>query len=139
MAGKWDADGEKEHNICLNPTTRTASKEFCQLCPVPITLLGFEIGYGVITGDQLDKDDVLYQVLLDHGSEEGRHSWDPMLVMLALIGDEQKAGYSTQTGIASVDPESGANYFEKNDDGLHKFVIKNYENSYYADQINRLI
>lgn len=136
MAGKWTADGEREHNFCNNARSRTAGKEFCELCPVPVTFLGFEVGYGVITGEALAANDVLRQILVDHGSVAGRHSWDPMLVQLALIGDESAAGYQTVTGTARVDAESGANYFTRHTDGRHRFVIKAFENSHYAKQIN---
>ncbi len=139
MAGKWDADGEKEHNFCNNTRSRIAGKTFCELCPVPVTFLGWEVGYGVITGNQLEHNDCLYTVMRDHGSENGRHSWDPMLVLMALIGDEEKAGYKTVTGTASVDAESGKNYFIRSDAGNHKFVIKQQENCFYEEQINRLL
>ena len=139
MAGKWDADGEKEYNFCCHSRSRVAGKEFCELCPVPITFLGWEIGYGVITGKNLKENDHLYRVLCDHGSENGRHSWDPMLVLMALIGDEQMAGYSTVSGTASVDELTGANYFKQNENGIHKFVVKKFENDYYAEQISKIL
>lgn len=139
MAGKWDADGEKENNFCRNPRSCKAGKEFCELCPVPVTFLGWEIGYGVITGGSLKEDDVLHEVLVDHGSENGRHSWDPMLTLMALIGDEDAAGYETVSGTATVDPKTGANYFNKSDNGLHKYVIKKHSNDYYEKAINDLI
>jgi hypothetical protein len=137
MAGKWDGDGEQEHNFCNNVRSRVAGHEFCELCPVPVTFLGWEIGYGVITGAELDKSDFLYQVLVDHGSEHGRHSWDPMLTLMALIGDETEAGYKTVSGFASVDADTGANHFSESPDGLHKYVIKLYGNEYYKEQINK--
>jgi hypothetical protein len=139
MAGKWDAQGEKENNFCRNMRSRIAGREFCELCPVPVTFLGWEIGYGVITGNDLDHNDHLYMVLSDHRSENGRHSWDPMLVLMALIGDEEKAGYKTAVGTASVDAESGKNYFIRSDAGTHKFVIKKREDHFYEEQINRLL
>ena len=139
MAGKWDADGEKENNFCRNSRSRVAGKEFCDLCPIPVTFLGWEIGYGVITGGYLKENDHLHKVLCDHGSEKGRHSWDPMLVLMALIGDEETAGYRMVNGTASVDEQTGANYFETNENGRHKFVIKNHENGYYEEQINNLL
>lgn len=139
MAGKWDGEGEKEHNFCLNDRSRRAGKEFCELCPVPVTFLGWEIGHNVITGDRLPHDDHLYAVLRDHGSQKGRHSWDPMLVLLALIGDEKEAGYEKVTGKAFVDPESGANYFSKEPCGLHAYVIKERSDDFYAEAINRLL
>ena len=139
MAGKWDADGEKENNFCRNSRSRVAGKEVCELCPVPITFLGWEIGYGVITGGNLKECDHLYNVLCDHGSKGGRQSWDPMLVLMALVGDEEAAGYRTVRGMASVDEQTGANYFKPNETGTHKFVIKKYENDYYEEQINNLL
>ena len=139
MAGKWDADGEKEHNFCLNARSRIAGKEFCELCPVPVTFLGWEVGHEVISGNRLNKNDHLYDVLCDHGSQNGRHSWDPMLVLMALIGDEASAGYDTVTGTARVDANTGANHFYVDDEGLHRFVVKKHNNDYYAEQINRLI
>ena len=139
MAGKWDADGEKENNFCRNSRSRVAGKEFCDLCPIPVTFLGWEIGYGVITGGYLKENDHLHKVLCDHGSEKGRHSWDPMLVLMALIGDEETAGYRMVNGTASVDEQTGANYFKTNENGRHKFVIKNHENGYYEEQINNLL
>lgn len=137
MAGKWDAEGEKENNFCRNERSRIAAKEFCELCPVPVTFLGWEVGFGVISGGKLSKSDHLYDVLCDYGSVNGRHSWDPMLVMMALIGNEKEAGYGKVTGHARVDEKSGANYFEKDADGKHSFVVKLHPNSYYEEQINQ--
>lgn len=139
MAGKWDANGEKENNFCRNARSRMAGKTFCELCPVPVTFLGWEVGYGVITGGELDQKDHLYRVLCDHGSQNGRHSWDPMLVLMALIGDEDAAGYNTVSGTASVDPDTGANHFFEDPQGIQRFVIKKYSNDYYEKQINQLI
>ena len=139
MAGKWDADGEKENNFCRNARSRIAGRDFCELCPVPVTFLGWEVGYGVITGNHLDHNDRLYKILSDHGFPSGRHSWDPMLVLMSLIGDEEKAGYKTVVGTASVDAESGKNYFVRSSTGKHKFVIKQRENGFYEERINRLL
>jgi hypothetical protein len=139
MAGKWDADGEKENNFCRNERSRVAAQIFCELCPVPVTFLGFEVGYGVISGGKLGEDDFLHHVLVDHGSRDGRHSWDPMLVLMALIGDEAEAGYDVVVGHASVDPKDGANYFDRRADGLHRFVVKKKENAYYEQEIDRRI
>lgn len=43
---------------------------------------------------------------------------------MALVGDEERAGHSTVRGRASVDSETGANYFEIDENGKHTFVIK---------------
>jgi hypothetical protein len=139
MAGKWDADGEMENNFCRNDRSRRAAKLFCDVCPVPVTFLGWEVGFDVLSGGELSGDDHLYRVLADHGSENGRSSWDPMLMLLALLGDEEAAGYRTVTGRASVDEQTGANHFTPTADGSHRFVIKKEKNSYYADKINAFL
>lgn len=139
MAGKWDEENGREHNFENNSRSRIASDIFCRKCPVPVTFLGFEVGYDVITGDKLSGDDVLYKAMCDHGSNCGRSSWDPMLVLLAVIGDEQKAGYDTVTGTASVSPETGENNFAEDSAGLHKYVVKNKDNDFYKNMINDMI
>ena len=139
MAGKWDEQGGREHNFCLNKRSSTGAEVFCRLCPVPVTFLGWEIGADVITGSALPKDDPLYQALCDHGSAQGRMSWDPMLVLMALVGDEAKAGYRTVRGTASVWAEDGANFFMEDPVGLHCYVVKEKENAFYQQWIDRLI
>ena len=139
MAGKWDADGEKENNFCRNHRSRKAGKLFCELCPVPVTFLGWEVGVGVITGSKLNKDDHLYQAMVDHGSPNGRYSWDPMLVLMAVLGDEEAAGYTCVKGTASVNEEDGSNIFVKDEKGNHQYVVKKYENSYYEEQVDALL
>jgi len=138
MTGKWDEKNGKENNFCRNRRAIEGAVKFCKLCPVPITFLGFEVGVDVVTGDNLDKDDFLYKVLEDHGSKNGRSSWDPMLVTMAIIGNEQEAGYKTIKGIASVDDEGCCN-FEENQNGNHMFVIKQRQNDYYKNIINSSI
>ncbi len=138
MAGKWDEKNGRENNFCRNKRSIDGAVKFCKLCPVPITFLGFEIGVDVITGDELDKNDFLYMALKDHGSENGRSSWDPMLVTMAIIGNEEKAGYKTIKGNASVD-DDGCCDFEENQNGNHMFVIKQEQNDYYKNMINSLI
>lgn len=139
MAGKWDTSKGKENNFARNERSRAAGSIFCEKCPVPITFLGWETGADVITGDNLEKDDVLSKVLRDHGSPDGRMSWDPMLVLLAMTGDAAAAGYDVVQGRASVDRYSGENDFCPCACGKHKYVIKNKSNEYYKNQINKLI
>ena len=66
-------------------------------------------------------------------------SWDPMLVQVAIIGDEAKAGYDVVQGTATVDGSSGENSFCVCDSGMHKYVVKNKPDEYYKDEINELI
>ena len=138
MAGKWDDDPGMENNFTRNDRSRVAGKVFCEKCPVPVTFLGWEIGHDVITGGELEED-VLYSVLCDHGSQNGRMSWDPMLVQMAIIGDEAEAGYDFVQGTASVMSENGANTFRVSADGNHRYVIRKMPSEYYEKQINALI
>ena len=116
------------------------SAYFCENCPVSVTFLGYEIGKGILTGSKLNHDDHLYWVLADHGSaEKGRHSWDPMTMLLALVGDEESAGYRTVRGYATVDADTGANHFRADPNGPHCYVIKAKEDDYYSCKIDNLL
>lgn len=139
MAGKWDEEGGKEHNFCNNARSRRAADIFCRLCPAQVTFLGFETGVNVISGNTLSHDDFLYKGFSDHGSEKGRCSWDPMTALMAVIGDEEKAGYDTVRGFAAVDPENGRNYFKADEKGNHKYVVMKYDAEYYSNMINDII
>lgn len=139
MAGKWDEQGGREHNFCNNARSRQAANDFCRLCPVPVTFLGFEVGVNIISGNELSHSDHLYKGFFDHGSENGRCSWDPLTALLAVIGDEKKAGYDTFRGTASVDREDGRNYFTADENGLHKYVIPIFDSKYYEEKINERI
>lgn len=139
MAGKWDEVGGREHNFCNNRRSAQGAEAFCRLCPVPVTFLGWEIGHDVMTGDELHPEDPLRLLMCDHGSPNGRMSWDPMLVLLALTGDEKAAGYRCVRGQASVSAEDGANFFARNDRGLQAYVVRERENRFYSSWINRLI
>ena len=138
MGGRWTQQGGREYNLNEFPFARVGSHGFVSNCPCEITFLGWEIGSNLITGDNLDKDDFLHIALDDHGSGDGRESWDPMLIVLALHGDVKKAGYRAVRGKATVD-ENGLNYFEEKADGPHEYVIKLFDDSYYKNEINELI
>jgi len=139
MAGKWDEDGGREHNFCLNETTRKASSIFCEKCPVPITFLGYEVGVDVISGGELLDGDILRRILSDHGSKNGRSSWDPMLVLAALTNNNEQAGYREVRGCAKVDEADGANHFTEDENGPHTYLVKTRENNFYKNEINKLI
>lgn len=139
MAGKWDENPGRENNFARNERSRRAGAALCRLCPVPITFLGWETGASVITGNELEPGDALAQALRDHGSGNGRSSWDPMLALLALTGDETAAGYDTVRGRASVDPETGCNHFTQAPDGPHCFVVKKRPDGFYQRAINEKI
>lgn len=136
MAGKWDEQGGREYNFCKNPLTCLSGARLCADWPTPITFLGWETGVDVITGGGLPEDDLLKQVMSDHGSVDGRSSWDPMLVLLAVTGDPERAGYSCVYGKAQVDEKDGSNTFIPDSTGKHRYVVKKYADSFYADAVN---
>lgn len=139
MAGKWDENPGYENNFTRAPRSRVGGSILCKLCPVPITFLGWEVGADVLTATNISKDDILYPVLCIYNSEKiGRASWDPMVAVMAIIGDEEAAGYDVVCGSASVEPETGANTFMVGN-GIHKYVKRVKEKSYYADMINERI
>ena len=136
MAGKWDENGGQEYNFCLNESTRRSAAELCAEWPTPITFLGWEAGHSVLSGRNLPEGDLLKQVMNDHGSPEGRSSWDPMLVLLAITEDPGRAGYRCVYGKASVDPRDGGNFFVPDPCGSHRYVVKEREDSFFADAID---
>lgn len=138
MAGDWSHENGREYNLTATPAARKAAHYLCENCPVPITFLGFEIGNTVITGSKLPESDIAKVAFNAHGSENGRFSWDPMLVLLAIINDEEDAGYTVVKGTARADKDTGENNFTIGD-GLHAYVIKKYDDSYYADAIDTLL
>ncbi len=138
MAGRWDIENGKEYNLCAYPAARKAAHYIFENSPVPVTLLGWEVGDSVITGKKQSDGDMLKYGYTAHGSENGRSSWDPMLVLLAIINDEEKAGYCTVCGKASADEKTGINNFTVGS-GNHKYVIKKFPDSYYENMIDELI
>lgn len=137
MAGKWDEPGGREYNFFKNDITRRSGAELCSAWPTPITFLGYEVGESVKTGADLPDGDLLKQVMIDHGSVNGRSSWDPMLVLLAVIGTPEDAGYRSVYGYASVNENDGSNNFTPDPRGPHRFVVKLHDDDYYAAAINK--
>jgi len=138
MAGRWDREPGHEYNLTAYPQCCEAGNYICENSPVPLVFLGFEIGWGVITGGSLRDGDVMKEAFIAHGSAEGRHSWDPMLVTAAITQNLEQAGYEEIRGKAFVDPKTGENYFTPGE-GNHGYLVKIKENSFYEDIINTII
>ena len=136
VGGKWDEDGGLEYNFSNHPICCHGASILCRLWPTPITFLGWEVGTTVISGGKLPEGDLLRQVMIDHGSENGRSSWDPMLILLAIADSPEKAGYHCVYGYATVDATSGANHFKTAANGPHRYVIKNHSDDFYVRQID---
>jgi hypothetical protein len=141
MAGKWDDPaGGYEYNLSNTQPNCQAASEFYENCPVPVTFLGFEVGLNVLTGGVLKgRDDPLARALKDHGSANGRHSWDPMLALLAIAGDPEKAGYTVVRGQARIDPSDGKNSWTPDENGTQRYVVKAKPDDFYRDAIHAMI
>ena len=140
MAGKWDEAEGHENNFTRAARSRRAGHALCAAWPAPVTFLGWEIGRSVLTGARnRDINDPLYAALCDHGSPEGRCSWDPMAALLAVKGGEAAAGYRFAEGRAAVDPLTGANTFETFAGGPHRYVIKAMPDRWYEDEIEKYL
>ncbi len=140
MAGKWnDLEYGKSNNFARNQRSIAGANYICDNWPTTITFLGHEAANSVITGGELDKNDVLYKIMADFGTPEGRSSWDPMLVYLACINDEEKAGFKYVSGKASVEADTGINHFAIDENGKHRFVIKKFADEVYERIINDII
>lgn len=145
MGGAYDKFPSKEYNFSWYDKTKVGANILCEKCPVPITFLGFEVGNEVITGGEfLSEDDILRDVLVDYWTSrkrtlQGRDSWDPMTALLAVIGNEEEAGYSVVRGKNYVDPTTGENTFAAFENGPHAYVVKKFDNKYYEDIINAII
>jgi hypothetical protein len=141
MAGRWDDPaGGYEYNLSNTRANCRAASDFYENCPVPVTFLGFEAGFGVLTGDVLKgRDDLLAWALKDHGSENGRHSWDPMLALLAIAGAPEEAGYGAVRGQAKIDPADGRNRWIPDENGSQRYVVKARPDSFYRDAIHAMI
>lgn len=140
MAGKWD-DLEKgrENNFARNQRSITGANYLCDNWPTEITFLGQEVAESIITGGELDKNDILHKILADFGKPGGRSSWDPLLVYLACVNNEEKTGFKFVSGKASVEADTGINHFTIDKNGKHRFVIKKFADEVYEKTINDII
>lgn len=143
MAGNWEKDGHgKENNFARNTRSSHGAHTVLALCPVDITFLGFEVGVSVFAHPKPDEDDPLYRAFRDHGSEKGRCAWDPMLILLALSDDPAAAGYDTVRGLASVDADTGENFFDHSPENpvrCDRYVIKHMPDAWYEEQMDPLL
>ena len=139
MAGNWEHDGVgMENNMTRGPMSRCAAAYLLEHCPCPIVFLGWEVGASVLSGTPQtipDDNDPLRMAFLAHGSRMGRSSWDPMLILLALDGNPEKAGYTLRRGYASADPETGENRFRYDENGPHSYVVKAMPDEWYAERL----
>ncbi len=139
MAGRWDETPGKEYNLSAYPVASEAGNFICENSPVPVTFLGWEIGADVVTGTHLPENDLVNVAFNANGCKCGRFSWDPMLVLTAIINDEAAADYDTVRGVAHVDAETGYDTFTEDENGTHAYLVQRLKNEEYAAVIDELL
>lgn len=148
MAGSFAENGRgREYNCSVDKKASRAAHIVAEKAPCPVTYLGFEVGVNVLCGGNPENDPLLAQDPLvcafdAHGSHNGRCSWDPMLALLALHGDAEKAGYTCRYGRAAIDPENGENTFAYGTAACftaqtpHRYVVKNRSDAAFQTELN---
>lgn len=151
MAGNFAENGRgREYNCSVDSKASCAAHIVAERAPCPVTYLGFEVGVHVICGGNPENDphlanDPLVCAFEAHGSHNGRSSWDPMLVLLALHGDPAKAGYTCRYGKTFIDPYTGENSFTYGIDSRftaqtpHRYVVKNRSDIAFQTELNHWI
>ena len=129
----------REYNLSAYPVASEAGNFICENSPVPVTFLGWEIGADVVTGTHLPENDLVDAAFKANGCKCGRFSWDPMLVLTAIINDEAAADYDTVRGVAHVDAETGYDTFTEDESGTHAYLVQRLKNEEYAAVIDELL
>ena len=112
-----------EFNVC---TDSTASVIVFEQWPTPITLSGFEIGVGILTGKRLIASDIANSPVKDVFSMglsvdvNGRSSWDQTAALVGVRGC--KDYFDTVKGRMIVYP-SGENTWENDPNGTHEQLV----------------
>ena len=145
MGGQYPSGSE--HNFNVTAKAQAGAYYVVTNWPtsIPLTFLGFEVGntvkdYTTMPG-RIPITDPLWQAYVTYPgySSSGHGSWDEMLMMLAAIGDETAAGYTTVTGTNAVNSGTGANTFTAGAGGPHKYVVKTLTDAQYAASVDALL
>lgn len=148
MGGQYPSG--TENNFSRNAYAMAAAYNVITNWPTPITFLGVEVGTTVTAGDTVQTnwpaaDDLLSQALVDynvsHGNPvgSGRASWDPMLVLLACLGDPHVANYTPVYGTNTLNQSTGANTFIANTNGKHRYIVKRRTDNWYKLTLNNIL
>lgn len=140
MGGTYPSGSENNYNRA--PAARVAANNVVARWPTPIVYSGFEVGVSVISGGNLrglQATNIVAQALLDHGSPNGRSSWDPMSMLLQFVASPAQGGYTTVRGSNAVNASTGANVFTPNANGRDVYTIKALPDAVYAAKMNALL
>ena len=157
MAGAWP-EGREYNLSCgddMNPYIAKVGSLVLEKWSVPITFLGFEVGFPLLSGGNLPEDDLLRRAMVAYqqtpgynlggayenqswqGKPKAHFSWDPMLVLLAGgVLSPNNGRFLTVRGHASFDPITAQNSFVQNPKGPHEYVVKNHTDQEYGQWID---
>lgn len=162
MGGAWPTSSAAnmpgstaEYNFGRTPQAIAAAQKVISTWPTPILLSGYEVGYNIFTGSNLEGlvgSDHLANALNDHGDfpatgTKGRPSWDPLKVLLGGVGFDGSGnivkaigphGYSVVRGTAAVNA-SGENTFTANGTGKHYYTVKLLSTSEFRANIDSML
>lgn len=117
-----------------------AAQKVFGMCPVPLVICPFEVGYHMITGAGMvkrggenDPDSLSYIV---HGSINGRDSWDPATALYAVRGSFP---YFTKTPGNCMIKDDGTSYFTECGDGRHICLECALPQTHIACEIDRIV
>ena len=112
-----------EFNVC---TDSTASVIVFEQWPTPVTLSGFEIGVGILTGKRLIASEITNSPVKDvftmglQVDVDGRSSWDQTAALVGVRGCRDY--FDTVKGRMIVAP-NGSNTWEDDPDGTHERLV----------------
>lgn len=162
MGGAWPTSSAAnmpgstaEYNFGKTPQAITASRKVVADWPTPIIFSGYEVGYNIFSGSNLESllgSDHLAKALNDHGDfpstgTKGRPSWDPLKVLLAGVGMDGSGnivksigmhGYSVVRGAATVNT-AGENTWTTNTTGKHYYTVKLLSTAEFRTNIDGML
>lgn len=128
MAGNYTGTSPATVTETNFATVPAASNYVMNACPVPIYLLGTEIGAPMILGQVLqafETGDPLRRMYEVAGRLAiGRAGYDPVTVYAASQGSLTAAGFNQVRGTVSVDPSTGLHSWTPNSTGNHYWAVR---------------
>lgn len=118
-----------------------AAQTVMSLCPVPVVICPFEVGFNMITGAAMaarggrNMPDSLSYIV--HGSINGRDSWDPATALYAVRGSARYFDISGD-GKCKID-DDGISYFSECGEGLHRCLQCALPQAEIAAEIDRIV
>lgn len=148
VGGLADSTGV-EYNFSQTALAKSSTDYVLANYTKDIVFLGYEVGNSITTGETLKTlyptlsppDDIVRLAYFDNGSENGRKSWDLMLMLIAAYGNQAlyKIGISLRRGTNSYNSTTGENTFTEDLVGNHYYASLDYGVQYYEDLLNHIL